>query len=198
MDEIVRQAMAKWPDVPHCFGWLALDARGHWRMRDDRAQALGLPGDRIRNTTLIGFINRNYLPDEQGRWYFQNGPQRVYVDLEICPFVCHTDPALGLVLHTGEPLAQPESVMLSAEGDLAFGIGKRCAVLDDRDLDQGLARLRLEDAVLDEETLVAWLDGEDRRPLTFDWKGRALPVQRVTRAELAGRFGFVSHPRQAA
>ncbi len=27
MDEIVRQAMAKWPSVPHCYGWLALDAR---------------------------------------------------------------------------------------------------------------------------------------------------------------------------
>ena len=27
MDDIVRQAMAKWPNVPDCFGWLALDAR---------------------------------------------------------------------------------------------------------------------------------------------------------------------------
>ncbi|MEO6353290.1 MAG: DUF2946 family protein, partial [Burkholderiaceae bacterium] len=23
MDEIVKQAIAKWPDVPHCYGWLA-------------------------------------------------------------------------------------------------------------------------------------------------------------------------------
>ena len=28
MDDIVKQAMAKWPNVPHCYGWLALDARG--------------------------------------------------------------------------------------------------------------------------------------------------------------------------
>ncbi|HZW22256.1 DUF2946 family protein, partial [Noviherbaspirillum sp.] len=47
MDEIVKQAMAKWPNVPHCYGWLALDARGNWRMRDDRAQKLNLAGDRI-------------------------------------------------------------------------------------------------------------------------------------------------------
>ena len=26
MDEIVKQAMAKWPNVPHCYGWLGLDA----------------------------------------------------------------------------------------------------------------------------------------------------------------------------
>ncbi|MFM8464156.1 MAG: DUF2946 family protein, partial [Burkholderiaceae bacterium] len=23
MDEIVRQALAKWPNVPDCYGWLA-------------------------------------------------------------------------------------------------------------------------------------------------------------------------------
>ena len=41
MDEIVKQAMAKWPNVPHCYGWLGLDARGNWYMRDDRVQAEG-------------------------------------------------------------------------------------------------------------------------------------------------------------
>ena len=28
MDDLVRAAMAKWPHVPDCRGWLALDARG--------------------------------------------------------------------------------------------------------------------------------------------------------------------------
>jgi len=37
MDEIVKQALAKWPNVPHCTGWLLLDRRGQWRMRDDAA-----------------------------------------------------------------------------------------------------------------------------------------------------------------
>jgi len=32
MDEIVKAAIAKWPNVPHCYGWLALDARGQWRI----------------------------------------------------------------------------------------------------------------------------------------------------------------------
>ena len=39
MDDIVKQALAKWPNVPHCYGWLGLDARGNWYMRDDRTQA---------------------------------------------------------------------------------------------------------------------------------------------------------------
>ena len=41
MDDIVRQAMVKWPNVPHCHGWLGLDARGNWYLRDAQAQALG-------------------------------------------------------------------------------------------------------------------------------------------------------------
>ena len=28
VDEIVKAALKKWPNVPHCYGWLALDARG--------------------------------------------------------------------------------------------------------------------------------------------------------------------------
>lgn len=29
MDDIVKQAMVKWPNVPDCYGWLGLDARGN-------------------------------------------------------------------------------------------------------------------------------------------------------------------------
>ena len=41
MDDIVKQALAKWPNVPDCYGWLGLDARGHWYLRDDATQAAG-------------------------------------------------------------------------------------------------------------------------------------------------------------
>ena len=49
MDEAVHRALAKWPNVPACYGWLALDRRGRWRMRDEHAQAHGLLGDIVRN-----------------------------------------------------------------------------------------------------------------------------------------------------
>src|ERR1041385_6180040 len=55
MDDIVKQAMAKWPNVPHCYGWLALDARGGWRMRDEAAQRANAAGDRLNNPALVGF-----------------------------------------------------------------------------------------------------------------------------------------------
>ncbi len=95
MDEIVKQAMRRWPNVPHCFGWLALDARGAWWMRDARAQACGAftsgapgsKGARLLHEGLQRFVQRNYQPDERGRWFFQNGPQRVFVELEAAPLI---------------------------------------------------------------------------------------------------------------
>jgi Protein of unknown function (DUF2946) len=109
MDDIVRQAMAKWPNVPDCFGWLGLDARGNWYMRDDKAQAAGAfadgpaaaRGSLLRHDKLIAFIQRNYMADAQGRWFFQNGPQRVYVELGATPWVWRVQVDFSLQSHTG-------------------------------------------------------------------------------------------------
>ena len=91
MDDIVKAALLKWPNVPDCRGWLALDARGQWYMRDDRIQAAGpfpqVKGSRIQHEPLLAFLHRNYESDGRGAWYFQNGPQRVYVELEAAPWV---------------------------------------------------------------------------------------------------------------
>ncbi len=109
MDDIVRKAMAKWPNVPHCYGWLGLDARGGWWMRDDRVQALGsftsnVPGAKgslLAHEKLIDFIHRNYACDAQGQWFFQNGPQRVYIELQATPYVWRVQADFSLVAHTG-------------------------------------------------------------------------------------------------
>lgn len=110
MDDIVRQAMAKWPNVPDCFGWLGLDSRGQWLMRDDRVQRLGAfqsgvegaKGSVLRHEKLIEFIQRNYESDDQGCWYFQNGPQRVYVELETTPYVWRLSHLFEPTAHTGQ------------------------------------------------------------------------------------------------
>jgi hypothetical protein len=123
MDEIVAAALRKWPQVPHCWGWLALDARGEWYMRDDRIQAAGpfpqVKGSRIQHDKLRAFIERNYACDGQGAWYFQNGPQRVYVQLEAAPYVWRVGESAGWPVHshTGLP-AQVRSAWLDEAGRL--------------------------------------------------------------------------------
>ncbi|MGE4242255.1 DUF2946 family protein [Ramlibacter sp.] len=169
MDDIVRQAMAKWPNVPHCYGWLALDARGNWYMRDDRVQALGpFPahkGSMLRHEKLVDFIHRNYDRDDAGRWYFQNGPQRVYIELECTPHVWRIAADGAVTSHTG-PLAQPRACFTDEAGrvylDTDLGIGLV------HTLDMALAADAIED-------------------------GRWTPLP-VSSAELPSRFGFVTSP----
>jgi hypothetical protein len=122
MDAGVARAMAKWPDVPAVFGWLALDRRGNWRIK----------GQTIGNPALREFIGRNYQPDDRGRWYFQNGPQRVYVTLAYTPLVAHYE-GDALIDHCARPLRMTEAYV-DDEGSVLIAGGAGIALLDDRDL----------------------------------------------------------------
>jgi len=188
MDDIVKQAMAKWPNVPHCYGWLALDARGNWRMRDERAQQMNEPGDKLNNAALVGFINRNYQRDERGCWFFQNGPQRVFLNLESTPFVVRTDPAQGLVLHTGAPMPDVEAAFLTEAGELILQAGDVVAQLDDRDFTQALEWFDV-----DGETLLKWI-GRPEDELTMRLGGNQLTVEHLGRDDVPARLGFVRVP----
>lgn len=194
MDDIVKQALAKWPNVPHCYGWLALDARGHWRMRDERAQHLKLPGDKLSNAALVGFITRNYAVDERGCWYFQNGPQRVYVQLEATPWIVRTDPSAGWLLHTGAPLGPVDTAFLSDAGALILRSGDVVAQLDDRDFAAVLPRLRLNGAPVADELLLDWMEGRAEGTLSLD----GVSIERIAADQLATRFAYVSVPSAAA
>ncbi len=122
MDELVLRGMAKWPDVPDVYGWLSLDRRGNWLLK----------GEKIGNRALRDFICRNYQPDARGCWYFQNGPQRVFVALAYTPLVLHFE-GEQLFDHCGRPL-QPEQAFLDEEGSVLM-LGKHgIGLLDDRDL----------------------------------------------------------------
>jgi len=151
MDAIVARAMAKWPNVPAVYGWLALDRRGGWRIK----------GEKIGHAALSEFMARNYDVDAMGRWYFQNGPQRVYVDLAYTPLVVHYEGGV-LLDHCARAFA-PLARYLDDEGSVLFVAGRAVALLDDRDL----ARIADE----------------------------AEGFERILRAEVPVRFGFVPAPR---
>lgn len=135
MDEIVKQALVKWPNVPYCYGWLGLDARGNWYLRDDSVQARGpfstgmaqSKGSLLKHEKLIDFIGRNYQADTQGQWFFQNGPQRVYVELETTPWIWRVNGDLSVQDHTGA-MARVQSCLLDENGrlylqtDAGFGL----------------------------------------------------------------------------
>lgn len=122
MDDAVARSLARWPNVPAVYGWLELDRRGNWRIK----------GERIGNAALRDFIARNYEADSQGRWYFQNGPQRVYVSLAYTPLVVHYE-GDELFDHCGRPV-QASETFLDDEGSVLIAGAHGVALLDDRDL----------------------------------------------------------------
>ncbi len=124
MDALVARSMAKWPDVPAVYGWLELDRRGQWRIK----------GERIAHEGLRDFIARNYQADERGRWYFQNGPQRVFVRLACTPLVAHYE-GDRLFDHCGRPIVA-SGTYLDDEGSVLIEGGPAIALLDDRDLER--------------------------------------------------------------
>lgn len=172
MDDIVKQALAKWPNVPDCYGWLGLDARGRWFMRDDAAQAAGdFPQSRgswLRHEKLIDFIGRNYESDDEGRWFFQNGPQRVYVELECTPWVWQVLPDYRLQSHTGLQTSAGEC-LLDEEGRLYIASP------------QGLGLVHSQDMVLAAEAVEQGV-----------WVPRD-----VMSADLPVQYGFVRSPAKS-
>lgn len=173
MDDIVRQAMVKWPNVPHCYGWLGLDDRGNWYMRDDRVQALGpfpqAKGSLLRHEKLVDFIHRNYDRDPQGQWFFQNGPQRVYVELQATPWIFRVDAAGHVATHTGTP-AQVNACFLDEAGRLYLDTGRGFGLVHTQDIVQASELVE---------------------------KGTWKP-QDIAAAELPRRFGYVTSPAARA
>lgn len=177
MDDIVKQAMAKWPNVPDCYGWLGLDARGQWFMRDEAAQAAGAfasghpgaKGSRLQHEKLIAFIERNYAADAQGRWFFQNGPQRVFVELEATPWVWRVADDGEVSAHSGVPV-QVQAALLDEQGWLYL------------QTDLGLGLVHTQDMARAAQVLERGV-----------WQ-----LQDTVRAELPARFAYVPNPQASA
>lgn len=143
IDDLVEQAMRRWPAVPAMYGWLRLDRRGRWLLIDrgrpgfDEARD-GL-GSEITSPPILDFLGRNYLADDQGRWFWQNGPQRVFADLELAPLVLRVlgeGTATHLVTHTGFMVDTPTQAWRDPQGNLFLATTMGVGVMHDLDLAQ--------------------------------------------------------------
>jgi len=189
MDEIVRQAMTKWPNVPAVFGWLSLDRRGAWLLKDEG----------IGNPMLIDFISRNYDHDNGGRWFFQNGPQRVFVRLTYAPWVFRTTPAGRLITHTGLAVKEVFGLWFDEEGVVLLQSEHGPGVLDDRDVEAVSVNFTaLGGMTLDEDRLLDSLErivAGHAAYLEFRYEGRKVTVGRMARAEVPALLGYVRDPQ---
>ena len=191
MDEIVRQAMAKWPNVPDCFGWLALDRRGQWRMRNEFAQANKLSGDPIRHAPLVDFIVRNFAHDDAGRWFFQNGPQRVFIELDYTPWIVRLMPdgeAHTFTTTTGAAFA-PTGCFADERGNVLLS-----GHVAGREAEETIALLHDHD--LEPFSALAQWHGEACGAAlgTLNVGARSFDIEPIHSTEVARRYGFIPHP----
>ena len=186
MDPWVLKAMERWPNVPALFGWLGLDRRGRWLIK----------GEPISHSRIVAAIDRNYGVDEHGRWYFQNGPQRGYIELENAPFVLRRHRE-GFVTHNGLMVETPSQVLLDEEGSVLMSTEHGLGEIASADLDWVLERLTLDDQPIDEDSLMSLLElpsGTETRAAIVVAR-EPLHVVRLNAAEFPHVFGFTRKPQ---
>jgi Protein of unknown function (DUF2946) len=199
MDEIVLRAIAKWPDVPSVYGWLSLDRRGKWAMK----------GERIGNPGITEFIGRNYGHDDRGRWFFQNGPQRVFVTLACTPLIYRTQPQSpgALLAHTGAVVKNARAAFVDNTGALMVDSELGIGLIHDQDLPELVECLTgpqgepLDDAGLErlwsQAAAVQVARAQPCCEAMLRLGGRTLPMTLIHTAGVPGRFGFDPDPRPA-
>lgn len=182
----VERALEKWPDVPAVYGWLSLDRRGRWRIR----------GDLITRPQTVETIGANYACDEQGRWFFQNGPQRGYMALEWMPWILRWDGNRAWVTHTGQKVMQADAAYLDDEGSLLLLTEHGPAGIDSSDLDTALSQIRVVGSLGLDEALAAALSTPSGRPTALQWSfgDTRLPVQRLDHDMAPRALGFTRQP----
>ena len=167
-----------WGCVRHaCSSSQPPTARGNWYLRDAAAQALGgfasgVPGAKgalLQHEALMAFIQRNYLADEAGQWFFQNGPQRVFVELEAAPWVWRVAADGAVSAHDGRP-AEVREVFTDELGRVFMRT------------DRGFGLVHTQDVALVADAVEA---------------GRWQP-QPVASADLPAREGYVLSPHAAS
>ncbi|MGS1007224.1 DUF2946 family protein [Achromobacter anxifer] len=195
MDQSVKDALARWPDVPAVYGWLSLDARGRWRLHPQGQAAAGGPGESITNTQILEFINRNYEHDEAGRWFFQNGPQRVFLRLDAAPYVLRlSDDNSGLLTHTNVAVDSVDAWKLDDAGQLYALTPLGAGIVLDRDLPPLLEKMATADGAPLLDALAGLAPGGAIQAV-LPGICPAAPLALIAQKDVARELGFVANPR---
>jgi hypothetical protein len=187
LEDWVLRALKRWPNVPHLYGWLRLDRRGRWLIK----------GETISRPQIIDTINRNYAADEQGRWFFQNGPQRGYVQLEYAPLVVRAGVGDVLTTHTDMRVNQVSEVFMDETGALLMHTEHGAAALIDDELDWALQRMYVDDRLITDDQLADALamPTGGMTQITLRLGQQAIAIQRLDSALAPAQLHFVRDPQ---
>jgi len=204
VDDLVEKALARWPNVPAIAGWLKLNLQGDWLLTGPVPEGLTISHPRILN-----FMARNYGCEPDGRYYFQNGPQKAYVHLAYTPWVYRIHPLesgeLMLSTHTGL-LDWPKAMYKDEQGRVLIEGQQGIGLLHSSDMELLAAGLQDNDAQLchqtvwaipevDPDTLVATRTRLRKSKSTPTGRRECVfELQSIQSREVAVRFNFEPNP----
>jgi hypothetical protein len=171
-------------------------------MRDEFAQANQLAGNVIQHAALNEFISRNYAHDSLGRYFFQNGPQRVFVTLNATPFIARIIPSesgLQLLTQCGTEI-KPQGALSDEKGNIYITGFIQQSFSDQINGSAFTETESLSVALLHDHDLDLFSDQskvmEDACSFrgSWQWKNHQLPIEPIRSTELANRFNFVKTP----
>ena len=171
-------------------------------MRDEYAQANQLPGNVIQHLALNEFISRNYAQDLLGRYFFQNGPQRVFITLDVTPWIARIIPSESgpqLSTQCGTDI-KPHGALSDEKGNIYITGSIPQALSDQIDATIFTQTESLSVALLHDHDLDLFSDQsqveEDACSFrgSWQWDGKDLLIEPIHSAELAGRFHFIKVP----
>lgn len=197
MDEDVRKSLARWPNVPAAYGWLSLSPRGEWRFHPGGGAYSGGPGEPIGNTRIQAFMSRNYTHDDAGRWFFQNGPQRVYVRVDAAPLIVRRTADARLLTHTGAAFGPVTHWVIDDMGRLYAQSAVGPGTIDDRDLAATCESLLLEDGAPAIDAIADLAVGQGMR-LRQTHAGPLVDITCVTEALVPTTLAFIRQPEASA
>jgi hypothetical protein len=171
-------------------------------MRDEFAQANQLSGSVIQHAALSEFISRNYAHDSLGRYFFQNGPQRVFITLDAAPWIVRITPGENgsrLVTQCGTDI-KPQGALSDEKGNIYItGLIPQSfsnQVDNSRFTEQesiSVALLHDHDLDLFSNQSTVQEDACSFRG-SWQWDGKDLPIEPIHSIELSERFRFIKAP----
>jgi hypothetical protein len=171
-------------------------------MRDEFTQQNNLPGQVIKHQSLNEFISRNYARDTQGKYFFQNGPQRVFITLDATPWIVRmipSDQGVKLLTQCQSPI-EPTAALSDENGNIYIVGNITQAVYEESDRAQFKLQTTESIALLHDHDLDLFSEFATLKEEacsfggSWGWHGKQLPLDPIHSSELANRFDYLAQP----
>ena len=188
-----NQSTIKWPNVPDVYNWLMLDERGDWRIKEEK----------ISHKGLIDVINAHYQADDKGRWFFQNGPQRVFVTLAYTPYVLSVashDSITYFKTQTNVIIKSVDRLWIDNKDRLLVSWKNGIGLVSDRDLPLLADKLTYEAEPFDRmdstelDLIKQRTPSRSKTSLTLTMNQKTYDILFINAIEVSQLFGFDSNP----